>query len=291
MAFLGGLFGSSSRGQQTNVQSTIQQQAQNQTQTTKQTQNQTQNTSTAQTQNTSGTSGQTGASTVSSLDPATLAYLRDNLIPQLTASLNQSGSSVDLDSIRSDAAGLRSNAGTDIQATIKAQQDAARQEFQQNQGAQIAQVQRQIGGGTGNSFAALLEQQGNVSLETNLAKIASDVTTQARAQSDQELAAAAGASGNAGNLALSQTAGPLQNLLAAIQTLAQGQQTSVSAQQGTTDTSTTGTGVSTTNTTDITDILQQLQGVATASADSVNNTNGQTFASQGVINDILSIFK
>lgn len=286
MSFLGSLFGSSSKAtsNQTTNTSQVQNQTTNQNQQT--TQNQTQATNTSQAQNTAATTGQTGSSVTSSLDAGTLSLLQ-NLIPQLAGNLNPSGSSVDLSAIRTSAAGLSANANTDISGMIKAQQDQARQDFAQGQGAQIAGLQRQIGS-KGNTFSALIEQQGQAQLETTLAKIASDVTMNARAQSDQELAASAGASANAGNLALSQTAGPLQNLIAAISALSQGQQITSSSQAGTSNTASTGTGVSTTDTQSISDLISALTSSGTASASSVT-TGAQKNSSStgGILGDIL----
>lgn len=286
MSFLGSLFGSSSKA--TSNQTTNTSQVQNQTtnQVQNSTQNQTQNTNTTQAQNTQGTSGQTGSSVTSSLDAGTISLLQ-GLIPQLSGKLNPGGSSVDLSAIRTDAEGLRANSQFDVQGMIKAQQDAARQEFAQGQGAQIAGLQRQIGS-KGNSFSTLIEQQGQATLETNLAKIAADVTANARAQSDQELAAAAGASANAGNLELAQTAGPIQNLIAVITALAQGQQITQSSQAGTSSTSATGTGTSTTDTASIAQMISDLTSSGQAAASSVT-TGGQKNSSStgGILGDIL----
>ena len=174
-SLIGGNSNSTTSGKQTAVA--------DQNQTTKQEQAQT----TTSSQNTT----QEGVSQTSTLDADTVAFIKD-----LTGKLGSSsgGASPEVQSqigqLQKLIGGLTeraNNSPADLQAVIDANQGAAREQFGQTTGAQIKQAQQQTGSRFGNSFSQLLEQQGNISLDTSLAKIASDAYLQNKSQQSQDL--------------------------------------------------------------------------------------------------------
>lgn len=154
---------------------------------------------------------QTGSQITTNLDAGTIATLQQ-IIQTLSPTVGQSQ---DADMIRQLSGKLATNLDPAIvQANIDASQAAAIRNFQQNQGAQIAGLQQQIGS-TGNSFAQIIQQQGNVDLSTMLAQIAAQFQLGAAGQRSADLSGAIAGFGAAGQ-AQSQ---PLQQLLAAVSTL------------------------------------------------------------------------
>lgn len=213
-------------------------------------------------QATKGTVGNAGTSITSTLDPGTIATLRDT-IGRLAP---QAGRSQDADTIRSLIPLLQANADPAvIDASIKSQQAEATRKFALGEGAQIAQTQQQIGS-KGNSASILLEQQGNNDLQTSLSSLASTIQAQGRAQHGQDLSAAVGASGAAANA----EAGPLTQLLSAIQVLSGAQTTQHSDQ------------------TQAQDLLTKIFGTETQNTTGYDV--GNSSQSKGLLPSILSIF-
>ena len=158
-----------------------------QNQNTKTTGTQTSEQTTEQTRTQNQQSTGSGVSNTQQLDQDTIDLLQSVLGSyagrEQTGQTEQQAGSLDrltsvLDTLSNRAAGAMDN----LDSTVAAQQDKARQEFDLTTAAQIAQTQQQTGSRYGNSFSQLLEQQGNRQLNTDLAKIASDATLQARAQ-------------------------------------------------------------------------------------------------------------
>lgn len=161
---------------------------------------------------------QTGSATTTTLDPATIGILQ-GVIKQLAPGV--AGGSPDADMIRQLSGQLATNLDpAAVQNNIDTSFAAAQQVFNQNQGAQISGLQQQIGS-TGNSFAQLIEGQGDVELSTMLAKLASDIQLNASSQHAGELGAAIEGLGRATAVGES----PLRQLLSAISTLSGAQTT------------------------------------------------------------------
>ena len=155
---------------------------------------------------------QTGKATTTTLDPGTINILK-GVIGQLAPGVG--AGSADADMIRQLSGQLATNLDpAAVQNNIQTSLAAATQVFDQRQGANIANVQQQIGS-TGNSFSALIEQQGDVELSTMLAKLASDIQLNAGSQHAGELGAAIEGLGRATAVGES----PLRQLLSAISTL------------------------------------------------------------------------
>ena len=95
---------------------------------------------------------------------------------------------------------VRSRAGSaeeTINASVQASQDKARQDFRKNEGAAIAQAQQGVGAKLGNSFSALIQQEGEVQLATELANIGAQGAIAARELANSEFR-------DVGNLLLAQ---------------------------------------------------------------------------------------
>lgn len=209
--------------QQTSVQlgQQTQAQTQQQSQTGSQTQAQTGTTTTSGTAvtegrtGTSGTAATTGTATTrgvtSTLDAGTLGVLQ-----QLVQSLGGNvGQSADADAIRMlTKRQTELNDPGDVEAQIASTQAEAKRQFKQGTASSIAQVQQQIGS-RGNSFSALLEEQGQVDLATSLAKVASDIRANAKNQEASNLANAIQGISTAAQVGQM----PLETLLSAISVL------------------------------------------------------------------------
>ena len=167
---------------------------------------------------TTQTGSQTGKSSTTTLDPATISTLQ-GIIQQIAPGVN--GSSPDADMIRQLSGQLAANLDpAAVQKNIDTSLAAATQVFDQRQGANIANIQQQIGS-TGNSFSSLIQQQGDVDLSTMLAKLSSDIQLNASSQHAGELGAAIEGLGRATAVGES----PLRQLLSAISTLSGAQTT------------------------------------------------------------------
>ena len=180
-AIIGGSSSSSSSGSTTSTQTGKT--------TTEQTQKQTMN----QTQDSSAT----GSSNTQLLDTETIGLIK-NLIGGMAGSGGVGGASqgtqVGIDRLMqtlNSMEGRANNSMADLQSTIDAQQNEARRQFGLTTGAQINQMQQQVGSRLGNSFSQLLEKQGNVELNSSLAKIASDAFLQGKALQSSDLATVA----------------------------------------------------------------------------------------------------
>lgn len=210
-------FGSSSQNQKS---STTQKQTQNQTQTG------------------------TGSTTATTLDPKTVATLQ-GIIQQIAP---QVGQSADADIVRQLSGKLAGNLDPAlVTANIQAAQTAATRNFNVNQGAQIANLQQQIGS-KGNTFSTLVAGQGQADLAGILQQIATQGQLSASAQQSSNLAGAISGFGSAGQV----QAEPLKQLLAVVSSL-----TGAETKQNSTSTS-------------ISDLISNL----------VSNTTGKT-SSQG----------
>jgi hypothetical protein len=161
-----------------------------------------QTTKSNQTQTQKGTTKQSGQSTTTALDSSSLALLQ-SVVANLGTKLGTDNPDAIL--VRSLIPQLLQSASPEaIDAGIAASSQAAIQAYKKGEGANIANVQQQVGS-KGNSFSALLEQQGNVDLASTLASIAENARAQGRQQFGQNVATAIGAGGTAAQINAQQT--------------------------------------------------------------------------------------
>lgn len=153
-----------------------------------------------------------GNQVTSTLDPATIQILQDT-IGTLAGAFNDG--SQDAMAIRNIAGQLQQNTDpTAVNDMVFASQEAAKQNYAANQGAQIMQLQ-QVVGSKGHSYSQLIQNMGNADLSTQLAKIVADIRLNAKSQHATELASAMGAYATASQVEQN----PLQGLLSAIASL------------------------------------------------------------------------
>jgi hypothetical protein len=218
-----------------------------------------QSTKSNQTQTSKGTSKQTGSSVTSTLDEGTLGLLQ-GVIRNLGGNLGDKNPDAEI--IRDMLPQLLASADPKaIDAGIQASMDSAIRNYKIGEGANIAQVQQAIGS-RGNSFSALLEQQGQVDLATTLAQVAESSRAQGRQQYGQNVATAI--SGAAGASQVSNQAVP--QFLQAIQVLEGGRVTQETSQ------------------TQLQDML------ATLVADSFSKGHTSTEQAQGLVPTFTSLF-
>lgn len=227
-----------------------------------------------QTTNTTERGGSTSTTqgTVSTLDPATLALLQ-SLTTKYAGELDNTGT--DAASLRNIAKQLTTNASDTkaLDASILTGQSEAERNFQLNEGKTIAGIQQQIGG-KGNTFSALLEQNGSADLQSQLQNILATTKVQEQANKTSGLTSAANVFGQASQVGIDEANAPEQRLLSIISAL-KGAQT-------TTD--------STTNTTNFEDILSQLNGTSTTDQNSTTNQTGQQSSNPGIIGGLQGLF-
>lgn len=167
---------------------------------------------TNQTQTQKGTTNVAGSATQTSLDQGTIDLLT-GVIGNLGGNLG--AGSADANSIRALLPELISSVSPEmINGAIDAAQKSAEQSFRLGEGTNIKGLQQQIGS-KGNTFSALIEQQGNVDLATNLGKIAADTTLQGAQLRGQNIAQAIGGYGAASQVSQA----PIDNFLSAIKVL------------------------------------------------------------------------
>lgn len=167
---------------------------------------------------------QTSGSTTQTLSDANRAIL-DTLIQKASgvSNVNSARSSGAVDAqaqVANALASKVSNQGNNLDALIKAQQDAAKLSFSENQGAQISQFVDNVGSSM-NSTAQLLKTKGDRDLAVMLASIAADTTLQSRQVDNQEAAVAADAATKATQGALQFDAGTSQALSDALAALSE----------------------------------------------------------------------
>lgn len=174
-------------------------------------QSQKQTSITNQTEQQTASQQQTGSGVTTTLDPRTIQTLQ-GIIQTLAPGI---GTSPDAEMIRTLSQQLSTSLDPAlVNANIKASQDVAIRNFQNNQGAQIAGLQQQVGS-KGNAFSQIIQNQGNADLATLLAQI----TTQGQLGfAAQDAANKAGAIQGFGAASQVQR-GPLQDLLGAIAAL------------------------------------------------------------------------
>lgn len=117
-------------------------------------------------------------------------------------------------------AGKVANQGQNLDALIKAQQDAAKLSFAENQGAQISQFADNVGSSM-NTTTQLLQQKGDRDLAVMLAGIAADTTLQNRQVDVQESAVAADAATKATQGSLQFDSGTSQAISDALSALSE----------------------------------------------------------------------
>lgn len=273
---------------------------QQQTGSSSSTNNQSTNTSNNSTTNQSGSTTQTqqGQTTTSTLDPAVQAMLVQ-LLPQLATGVT-GGANPTADNtgaLQQIAAMLtqRASSSNNVDQQVQAAQAVAKQNYDLGTNANIQQVKQQIGS-TGNTFSQLLQQQGDVSLNTNLAKIDADTRAAARTQDTNDFAAAIQALTNATSGQLAGGNQPLAQLLSVVQALTGANTTTSSSTSANTIQNLLNTisGASSSNTTDIATQLQDLLTNASQQTNQEQSAQTQTNASSkktgGLIGGLLSLF-
>lgn len=230
--------------------------------TTNQTQKQT--ASTNQTQKQTGTTTTAGKAATSTLDPETIAMLK-GVIGDLSG--GAAGGSTDATTIRGIVSQLSGNQNADlVNNQISSASAEARRQFGIGEGAQIAGLEQQIGS-KGNSFSQLLEQKGNIDLETSIAAL----SDQARLDASKQQSANLGAAIAGTSAAQSADQAPLNKFLSAIQVLTGAQTTQTSDQ------------------TQIADLLANITGSQTA--DTTGTSKGSSSTTQGLFPSLLSWLK
>lgn len=158
-----------------------------------------------------GSQSQQGSGITTTLDPQTIQTLQ-GIIQTLAPGVGQSP---DAEMIRTLSSQLATSLDPAlVNANIKASQDVAIRNFQNNQGAQIAGLQQQVGS-KGNAFSQIIQSQGNADLAALLAQISTQGQLGFAAQRAANLGGAMQGFGAASQVAQ----GPMNQLLAAIATL------------------------------------------------------------------------
>jgi hypothetical protein len=165
---------------------------------------------------------QTQGNTTQNLSDANRGIL-DQLIAKASGVNNvnsgRSSASVDLQaSLAQKLASKVEGQGANLDGLIKAQQEAAKLNFAENQGAQISQFADNVGSSM-NSTVQLLKTKGDRDLAVQLAALAADTTLQSRTIDNQETAIAADAATKATGASLDFDAGSSKALADAISAL------------------------------------------------------------------------
>lgn len=217
-----------------------------------------------QQQKQTGTTTATGKAATSTLDPETIAMLK-GVIGDLSG--GAAGGTADAATIRGIVAQLAGNQNADlVNNQISSASAEARRQFGIGEGAQIAGLEQQIGS-KGNSFSQLLEQKGNIDLETSIAAI----SDQARLDASKQQSANLGAAIAGTSAAEAADQAPLNKFLSAIQVLTGAQTTQTSDQ------------------TQISDLLAAITGTQTA--DMTGKSKGSSSTTQGLFPSLQSWFK
>lgn len=278
--FVGGIFGNSGKTSSTKTGTTKGTSTQTGTSKTTGTSTQTGVQTGSQTQ--TSTQAQTG--TVSLLDDETIGMLK-GLLPTLIGSVKTGaqGAGQDINSIVNFLT-QRGLSGGNIEGEIAARKAEAERKFNLDQGSAIAGTEQLIGS-RGNTFSALLRQQGALDLNTMLAAIDADARAQARGQSLADLGTAISGIGTNVQASLAAGAAPIQNLAAIIGLLHGAKQTT----EGQTVGSAAGTSTDTSNiqTTTVEDLIRSLIENTTETAAFKDSTNTK---SGGLLGGLASIF-
>lgn len=172
---------------------------------------QSQTSQTTQNEQQTGSQSQQGSGITTTLDPQTIQTLQ-GIIQTLAPGVGQSP---DAEMIRTLSSQLATSLDPAlVNANIKASQDVAIRNFQNNQGAQITGLQQQVGS-KGNAFSQIIQSQGSADLATLLAQIDTQGRLGFAAQNSANLGGAIQGFGAASAVQRS----PLQDLLASIATL------------------------------------------------------------------------
>lgn len=292
MGLFDDLFGSKQTTTEKGTTATTSSANQTQTGTATQTNNTTQNqtssgsttSNTAQNQNTTGN--------VSTLDDASKAALQSLLGPLLQNASSGATNTGNSDALKAIADQFLNKSGTEaglVQSATDAAVNKAKLDFQTGEGQQVNQVAQQIGS-KGNTFSQQLSDKAQNDLLTQIAAITSSGALQASQLQNQDLQSAIQALVSGSQVAGQDASTTLAPLLQVI-SLLKGADT-------TTTQSTTGTGstTATSNEQSVTDQIAQIIGSTTENTTqsgvqnvAANTTQGKK-GSNGIINDILSIF-